>query len=67
MAEAALELLTDDELAARVARNALRESRKYGWDRVRDEWLEVYGGLTSAARRGANLLRVLRAERPRNH
>lgn len=67
MAEAALELLADDELAARVARNALGESRKYGWDSVRDEWLEVYGGLAGAARRGANLLRVPRAERPRNH
>jgi glycosyltransferase involved in cell wall biosynthesis len=50
MAKAALELLADEELAVRIARNALRESREYSWNRVRDGWLEVYGELTSAPR-----------------
>jgi glycosyltransferase involved in cell wall biosynthesis len=53
MAAAALRLLDDDELAARIASAARAECAKYSWGAVRDGWLDLYHGLTgaSAARR----------------
>src|SRR5882672_1179891 len=35
-------LLRDPALAARLAQNAYRESRKYNWEVVREQWLNVY-------------------------
>jgi len=35
-------LLREPELAARLARNAYQESRKYEWSRVRQRWIDVY-------------------------
>ena len=43
LAQAALQLLRDEKLAARLAANARREVEKYSWPRVRDAWLKVYG------------------------
>jgi glycosyltransferase involved in cell wall biosynthesis len=38
-------LLRDPTLAARLARNAHEESRKYTWEAVREQWLNTYRGL----------------------
>jgi L-malate glycosyltransferase len=40
-------LLREPELAARLARNAHEEARKYEWGRVRQQWIDVYRGLLS--------------------
>jgi glycosyltransferase involved in cell wall biosynthesis len=43
LAQAALQLLRNEKLAAALAANARREVEKYSWPRVRDAWLKVYG------------------------
>ncbi|MBD0372880.1 MAG: glycosyltransferase family 4 protein [Pyrinomonadaceae bacterium] len=48
MAGAAIRLLEDPALAARIARAAYDECRKYRWESVREEWLELYHGLSGA-------------------
>ena len=40
-------LLREPELAAALARNAYRESRKYTWEVVREQWAKVYKELLS--------------------
>jgi L-malate glycosyltransferase len=40
-----IRLLRDPDLAVRLAQNAYEESRKYTWDVVRGQWIEVYQGL----------------------
>ena len=40
-----IRLLRDPALASRLAENAYQESRKYTWDTVREQWVEVYRGL----------------------
>ena len=40
-----IRLLRDPKLAARLAQNAYQESRKYTWDAVREQWVDVYRGL----------------------
>ena len=35
-------LLSDSDLATRIAENAYRESCKYDWDVVRGQWLSLY-------------------------
>lgn len=45
MAEAAMRLLADAELAQRIVNEARAECRKYSWPAVRDQWLELYEGL----------------------
>ena len=42
MAERAIRLLEDQELALRMARNGLDECRRYTWAAVRDKWLDIY-------------------------
>lgn len=42
MAASAIRLLTDDELAGRIARQARLASRKFTWPAVRDEWVKLY-------------------------
>lgn len=42
LAANAIRLLRDPALAARLARNAHEESRKYTWEAVRGQWVEVY-------------------------
>jgi glycosyltransferase involved in cell wall biosynthesis len=37
-----LRLLRDPALAVQLARNAYQESRKYTWEVVREQWVEVY-------------------------
>jgi glycosyltransferase involved in cell wall biosynthesis len=42
MANSALRLLQDNELALSIARNARAECEKYRWESVRREWLKLY-------------------------
>jgi len=42
LAEAALRLLDDTALAGRIVSQARAECAKYGWDAVREQWLELY-------------------------
>jgi glycosyltransferase involved in cell wall biosynthesis len=42
MAERAIRLLTDNELAAKMANRAREECDRYSWAAVRNEWLNVY-------------------------
>ena len=37
-----IRLLREPDLAAKLARNAYQESRKYTWDVVREQWLKAY-------------------------
>jgi glycosyltransferase involved in cell wall biosynthesis len=37
-----IRLLRDSALALRLSRNAYQESRKYTWEVVREQWVEVY-------------------------
>lgn len=49
MAASALRLLADEELAARIARNAREHCRKFSWPAVQREWLKLYHELASPA------------------
>jgi len=40
-----IRLLRNPELAARIAKNAYEESRKYTWEVVREQWVKVYRSL----------------------
>jgi glycosyltransferase involved in cell wall biosynthesis len=42
MAQKAIRLLEDSELASKLAQNGREECRKYSWDSVRDAWLKLY-------------------------
>jgi glycosyltransferase involved in cell wall biosynthesis len=42
LAKNVLRVLRDHELAARLAQNAHQESKRYLWDALRSEWLNVY-------------------------
>ena len=45
LAASVLRLLGEPELVTRLARGGMAELRKYSWDTVRPQWLEVYTGL----------------------
>ena len=42
LAASAIRLLEDNELAAKIARQAREASRKFTWTAVRDEWVKLY-------------------------
>jgi glycosyltransferase involved in cell wall biosynthesis len=42
MAEAAIRLLEDPELAVRLARNARESARRFTWQEVQRQWLDLY-------------------------
>lgn len=42
MAAAALRLLEEDELAARIARQGRESCRRFSWDYVQAQWLDLY-------------------------
>jgi glycosyltransferase involved in cell wall biosynthesis len=46
LAENVIRLLREQQLGAGLAQNAYRESRKYTWDAVRDQWAGIYRRLT---------------------
>jgi len=45
-----IRLLREPELAARLAKNAHEESRKYTWEVVRGQWVKVYRGVLESPR-----------------
>lgn len=47
LAQNVIRLLRDPELASRVSANAYEETRRYRWDAVRRQWLDVYQSLQS--------------------
>ena len=47
LADRAFCLLEDPELAGRIIARARNECRKYGWEAVREQWLEVYQELVT--------------------
>lgn len=49
LAENVIRLLRDPALATQLAQNAYRESRKYTWEVVRDQWVEVYRGIAGCS------------------
>ena len=46
LAQNVIRLLRDNHLAARLARNAYKESEGYLWKTVRGQWLDVYRSLS---------------------
>jgi glycosyltransferase involved in cell wall biosynthesis len=48
MARAAIRLLEDEAMAAAISDRARRESEKYQWSAVRNEWLGLYQQLAGA-------------------
>ena len=50
LADRALRLLQDPELAAKIASKANEQSRQYTWEAVRDGWLNVYRGVMNDGR-----------------
>jgi glycosyltransferase involved in cell wall biosynthesis len=47
LAQNVIRLLRDPELASRLSANAFEETRRYRWDAVRKQWLDVYHSLQS--------------------
>ena len=45
-----IRLLRDPALAAKLAKNAYEESRKYTWEVVREQWLKVYRELERSSK-----------------
>jgi glycosyltransferase involved in cell wall biosynthesis len=50
----ALRLLREPEIATRLARTAYDESRRYHWEAVRSDWLQVYRSLCASSDRSSN-------------
>lgn len=46
LAENAVRLVCEPELAHRIAANAYEQSRMYGWESVREKWLDLYLSLS---------------------
>jgi L-malate glycosyltransferase len=51
LAQNILRLLREPDLAAELAQNAFKESSRYRWTAVRDQWLRLYADLMSQSRR----------------
>jgi glycosyltransferase involved in cell wall biosynthesis len=47
LASNVVRVLRDPRLAAKLAQEAHRESKKYTWEAVRDQWLETYRSMVS--------------------
>ncbi|MCP9493816.1 MAG: glycosyltransferase family 4 protein [Pyrinomonadaceae bacterium MAG19_C2-C3] len=52
MSREALRLLRDEKLATGIAANGLTECRKYAWEAVREDWLNLYRTLRDESARG---------------
>ncbi|MGA9041763.1 MAG: glycosyltransferase [Terriglobales bacterium] len=50
LAQNAIRLLRDPDLATRLAANAREESSRYSWNAVREQWLKIYQSLASETR-----------------
>ncbi len=55
LAAAAMRLLEDPELAVRLARNARESARRFTWQEVQRQWLDLYRELVPAQSRVSNL------------
>jgi len=44
-----IRLLQDQKLASQLINNAFEQSKRYHWDPVREQWLEIYRSLVSGA------------------
>ena len=64
MAAAAIRLLEDNELAVGIAQRARVAARKFTWESVRDDWLQVYFelGRKGVLADGLNGLTMMRAK-----
>jgi glycosyltransferase involved in cell wall biosynthesis len=56
LAKNVLRLLSDSELATRLAQNAFAESSRYQWESVREQWLKAYLDLVPHRRQPERLL-----------
>jgi glycosyltransferase involved in cell wall biosynthesis len=56
LAKNVLRLLSDAELATRLAQNAFAESSRYQWESVREQWLKAYLDLVPHRRQPERLL-----------
>jgi glycosyltransferase involved in cell wall biosynthesis len=45
LAENVIRLLRDPQLARQLAANAYKESERYRWQAVREQWLQIYQSL----------------------
>jgi glycosyltransferase involved in cell wall biosynthesis len=50
LAAAAIRLLSDNEFALKLVRNAHESTQKFTWPYIRDQWLDVYRELTKEQR-----------------
>lgn len=50
LAQNVIRLLRDPELASRLTANAHEQSRRYRWEAVREQWLDVYHELGAGSR-----------------
>jgi L-malate glycosyltransferase len=62
LAQNVVRLLKDEDLASRLADNAHEESRRYLWEAVRQQWLDVYDSLADELNKGRGF-RKEKAER----
>jgi L-malate glycosyltransferase len=56
LAKNVLRLLSDSELATRLAQNAFAESSRYQWESVREQWLKAYLDLVPHRRQPERVL-----------
>ncbi len=54
LAQNAMRLLEDPELARRLAHNAHARAQQFTWEKVRDQWLKLYRELADASATQAN-------------
>jgi glycosyltransferase involved in cell wall biosynthesis len=73
MAEAAIKLLEDPELAVRLASNARESARRFTWQEVQRQWLDLYfelgfrGQGSEAGGRSMRRLSLSNEQSPRNN
>ena len=53
LAQNAIRILHDTELAERLVSNARQELERYSWPVVREQWLEVYRALATGEMKAA--------------
>jgi glycosyltransferase involved in cell wall biosynthesis len=58
LADSALRLFGEPCLAQSLIREGREECRKYGWESVRDEWVNVYNDLASRSSSGSESIKV---------
>ena len=64
LAENAIRLLRNPELAQQIALNAYEESRRYQWGVLREQWLDVYRSLSGPRDLHGNVVSTDKKDRP---